>query len=279
MKLSIYEDGSDEAYLKMIKEFKNYVSTYNIWDEENAARTVYRNFRRCLAGAARDLWDQINEAVDEDNRDELSFDENLQELTSAILGDDALRNQKDSLKNTPKPDKMSVKQWINRIKNINSYLPLMQPNGRPFTEEDLIAEVISKNIPSAWIKDFKMFKLHLKTSIKEIISELTVIEEQIKPHPKTSQANSNGKHLKNPCRIHNGGHEWDDCRQNPKNQKEDGRTKHENNRRENGNGNSNNRLREEQRRTEGDGRTAQTMNRKFMSSVTVKRKEKIPKRS
>jgi hypothetical protein len=44
-KLSIYVDGSDEAYLKMIKEFKNYVNTYSIWDEENAARTVYRNFR------------------------------------------------------------------------------------------------------------------------------------------------------------------------------------------------------------------------------------------
>jgi len=165
------------------------------------------------------------------------------------------------LKNTPKPEKMSVKQWINRIKNINSYLPLMQPNGRPFTKEDLIAEVISKNIPNAWIKDFKMFKLHLKTSIKEIISELTVIEEQIKPHPKTSQANSNGKHLKNPCRIHNGGHEWDDCRQNPKNQKEDGRTKHENNWRGNGNGNSNSRLPEEQRRTEGDGKTTREQSR------------------
>ncbi len=56
-KLSIYVDGSDEAYLKMIKEFKNYVNTYSIWDEENAARTVYRNFRWCLTGAARDLWD------------------------------------------------------------------------------------------------------------------------------------------------------------------------------------------------------------------------------
>jgi len=156
--------------------------------------------------------------------DELSFDEHLQELTSAILGDDALRYQKDYLKNTPKPAKMSVKQWINRIKNINSYLPLMQPNGRPFTEEDLIAEVISKNIPNAWIKNFKMFKLHLKTSIKEIISKLTVIKEQIKPHPKTSQNNSNGKHLKNPCRIHNGGHEWEDCRKNPKNQKDNKNT-------------------------------------------------------
>jgi hypothetical protein len=105
--LSIYEDGSDEAYLKMIKVFRNYVNTYSIWDEENAARTVYHNFRRCLAGAARDLWDQINESEDEeDARDKLSFDEHLQELTSAILGDYALRNQKDYLKNTPKPDKM-----------------------------------------------------------------------------------------------------------------------------------------------------------------------------
>jgi hypothetical protein len=114
----------------MIKEFQNYVDTYSIWDEENAAHTVYRNFQRCLAEAARDLWDQINvlEEEEEEVRDELSFDNHLKELTSAILGDDALRNQKDYLKNTPKPDKISVKGWIRRIKNINSYLPLMQPN-------------------------------------------------------------------------------------------------------------------------------------------------------
>jgi hypothetical protein len=55
--------------------------------------------------------------------------------------------------------------------------------------------------------------------IKDIISKLTVIEEQIKTHPKTNQNNSNKKQLKNPCRLHNGGHEWDDCRKNPKNKK------------------------------------------------------------
>lgn len=216
--LSIYEDGSDEMYLKMIKEFQNYTETYDIWDQ--ATPHCVPNFRRCLAGAARDLWDQINVLEDENGvRDELTFDDHLQELTGAILGDDALRNQKDYLKNTPKPDKMSVKQWINRIKNINSYLPLMQPNCRSFSEEDLIAEVISKNIPAAWTKDFKMFKLPLKTSIKEIISGLTVIEEQIKPQPKTSQKNTNGKHLKIPCRLHHGNHEWEDCRKNPKKSK------------------------------------------------------------
>ncbi len=95
----------------------------------------------------------------------------------------------------------------------------MQPNGHSFTEEDLIAEVISKNIPAVWVKDFKMFKLHLKNKIKDIISELTVIEKQIKIHPKPNQDNPNKKQLKTPCKIHNGCHEWEDCRQNPQNQK------------------------------------------------------------
>jgi hypothetical protein len=35
------------------------------------------------------------------------------------------------------PDNMSVKQWINRILNINSYLPFMQRNAKAFTEEEL----------------------------------------------------------------------------------------------------------------------------------------------
>jgi hypothetical protein len=42
---------------------------------------------------------------EEEVRDELTFDNHLQELTSAILGDDAFQNQKDYLKNTPKPER------------------------------------------------------------------------------------------------------------------------------------------------------------------------------
>jgi len=198
------------------------IETYGIWDEENTARTIYRNFRRCLAGAARDLWDQVIE--EEEERDELTFEEHLNELTSAILGQDALRYQKDYLKNTPKPEKMFVKQWINRIKNINSYLPLMQEGGKSFTEEELIAKVISKNIPSAWVKDFRMFKLHLKTRIRDVLTDLTVMEEQVKTNLKPSNSDKK-QHLKNPCRIHNGGHEWDDCCQNPKNIKSDDQNK------------------------------------------------------
>ncbi|MFN9979187.1 MAG: hypothetical protein ACK53Y_04700, partial [bacterium] len=81
-KMNVYEDGNDEEYLRLIKEFQNYIDTYGIWDEENAARTIYRNFRSCLAGAARDLWDQVNVLEDDEERDELTFENHLKDLTS-----------------------------------------------------------------------------------------------------------------------------------------------------------------------------------------------------
>jgi hypothetical protein len=74
-KLNVYEDGSDEEFLKLVKEFNYYVDTYNIWNDEHAAHTIYKNFRRCLAGAARDLWDQIILDEEDQARDELTFQE------------------------------------------------------------------------------------------------------------------------------------------------------------------------------------------------------------
>jgi hypothetical protein len=39
-KLNIYEDGTDEEFLKLIKEFQNCVETYEIWNDEHAAHTI-----------------------------------------------------------------------------------------------------------------------------------------------------------------------------------------------------------------------------------------------
>jgi hypothetical protein len=130
----------------------------------------------------------------------------------------------------------------------------MDQDTRAFFEKELIAKVISKNIPSVWHIEYRLAKLHLKARIDDIISDLTLIEENIKTHPKSNQDKTNKKQLKNPCRLHNGNHEWDECRQNPKNQKEDGKNKNDNNRSRGRNGNIG-RTREEQRRTVRDGRT------------------------
>jgi hypothetical protein len=62
-------------------------------------KTMYRSFRQCLDGTARDLWDQINIInEEEEKRDELTFENYLWELTIEIVGLDAYRNQKEYLK-------------------------------------------------------------------------------------------------------------------------------------------------------------------------------------
>jgi len=220
--------------------------------ESDTTHTVYKNFHRCLAGAARDHWDLIN-IIDEDEvRDDITFQFHIHEFTTAILGSDAFRNQKDWWKSTPKPDNISVKQWINRLLDINSYLPLMQRNARAFSEEDLISEVISRNIPAVWMKDFELSKLHLQTEINEIMTDLTIIEARVKVQPKQSdKTHQNNKNLRNPCHLHHGSHEWDECLQNPKNQKTNDRNTTNNNNRNNRRPDGNNRSREEHRHTEG----------------------------
>jgi hypothetical protein len=150
---------------------------------------------------------------------------------------------------------MSVKQWINRLLNINSYLPLMQRNATAFSEEDLISEVISRNIPAVWMKDFELSKLHLQTDISEIMTDITIIEVRVKVKPKQSdKTHQNNKNLRNPCHLHHGSHEWDECHQNPNNQNTDDKNATNNNNRNNRRPDGNNRGRKEHRRTEGGGR-------------------------
>jgi hypothetical protein len=81
------ESMTYEEFLKLIKEFKNYVDTYNTWNAQTAAHTAYTNFCRCLAGAARDQWDLINAIEDDEVRDDITFQYHVRE--TVILGNNA----------------------------------------------------------------------------------------------------------------------------------------------------------------------------------------------
>jgi hypothetical protein len=264
VQLTMFDEGPDKQFLKLVKEFKNLIETYDLWNGQEGAALVYRYFRRCITGSARDLWDRICEE-EEEEQDELTFEAHLFELTSEILGADACQLQKDYLKKTRKPEKMSVKQWISRMRNINSYLPLMEQDAVVLTERELIAEVITPNLPKPWLTNFKLLELNRKTKIKDVLDKLVVMEENIKLEKKQSNQQGGNK-LKKPCRLHNGTHEWSECRQNPKNggggnnQQKNGQDQ-----KKGGNNNGNNRNREEQRNTEDDdnrNRGAQTRNRR-----------------
>jgi hypothetical protein len=257
VKLTVFEDGSDKQFLKLIKEFKNLIFTYDLWNKPDGSELLYRYFRRCIAGSARDLWDQVNKIEEDEERDELTFETHLWELTTEIIEEDAYQSQKDYLKKTHKPHKMPVKQWISRMKNINSYLPLMEQEASSLTEKELITKVITPNLPKAWLKDFKLLKLNCKAKIKEVLQELLVIEDYIKLEKKP-QTHQNGpdhnKILKNPCRLHNGNHKWADCRQNPKNSNNNQQhTNGQEQKRGSNNNNNQDHNREEQRSTGNNG--------------------------
>ncbi len=89
VKLAVFEDGTDEQFLKFVKEFSNMISTYDLWNKPNGNLLVYRSFQRCLAGSAQDLWDQVNVVDGEEERDELTFETHLWEFTLEISGEGA----------------------------------------------------------------------------------------------------------------------------------------------------------------------------------------------
>ncbi len=66
VQLTMFDEGPDKQFLKLIKEFRNLIETYDLWNGQEGAALVYRCFRRCITGSARDLWDRIREEEEEE---------------------------------------------------------------------------------------------------------------------------------------------------------------------------------------------------------------------
>ena len=217
-KIPIFEDQGDEVFLKLKREYQNLIDTYNLWEEPDANTLVYKDFRRCLQGTSRDTWDECLDEV-EDDRGQDHFETVLWLLTEKVLGTDALENQKKYLKTTPKPHNMSVKSWINRIKTINAYMLMMEEGASNFTERELIADVISENLPGTWKMPFRSQLLHKADRIANIMPQLQVFETDIKTHEENHKSEGNGSKRKteaggerNMCRLPgHKGHTWEDC--------------------------------------------------------------------
>ena len=60
VKVPLYDDGDEEAYLIMAKKFQNVVQDYDLLTKEGVAE-LYCKFQRCLKGDAQDTWDDLIE--------------------------------------------------------------------------------------------------------------------------------------------------------------------------------------------------------------------------
>ena len=118
----------------------------------------------------------------------------IAETSRAILGQLAYDNQIDYLRQTRKPKKMNVEEWIYRIKNINNYIPAIDSGEMPMMDRQLVREGVMQNIPQA-------MKFNLRTHcgdtltwdrVKEILTNIFT-EMNIR----TNQRNQRGKGNRN----------------------------------------------------------------------------------
>jgi hypothetical protein len=45
VKLMVFEDGTDEQFLKLVNEFRNMIKTYELCEQENGVKIIYQSFR------------------------------------------------------------------------------------------------------------------------------------------------------------------------------------------------------------------------------------------
>jgi NAD-dependent SIR2 family protein deacetylase len=70
----VYEDGTPEEILKLVKEFQNLIETYDLWciggTVAQSAVIIYADFCHCLIENARETWVII---VSNQTRNEAQF--------------------------------------------------------------------------------------------------------------------------------------------------------------------------------------------------------------
>eukprot|EP00957_Ditylum_brightwellii_P146690 11166290-Ditylum_brightwellii.AAC.1 len=111
-------------------------------------------------------------------RTPLTFTAHQDMLTSTILEEDAAELQEQYLKNTNKPFKLGVKEWIKRMQTINSYLPSMKTGRQRMTEQNLIKWCIAPNLPPRWPEKFALADGPYLTNMLVVLRRLKVIEER-----------------------------------------------------------------------------------------------------
>ena len=92
----------------------------------------------------------------------------MAQLVETLIDEDAYTTQKDYLSETKKPSNMPTKNWILRLKAINTYLPILNlsENVESFDEEGLV-KIITRNIPNSWKARFKMVNGHRSTTVAQ----------------------------------------------------------------------------------------------------------------
>ena len=137
-----FEDGSEEEFLIFERNSKQTIEDWEMTPQNDAygAKHLYTALRKSLSGNMLDEWLDITASRGMQAYN--WFKEDLWALTECQINKDYFCKQKKYLESTKKPRVMKSKEWINRLKVINNYLPQMQCRKRKYTDQELIEKII-----------------------------------------------------------------------------------------------------------------------------------------
>ena len=98
------------------------------------------------------------------------------------------------MRSTKKPIELKVRKWVQRIKTINTYLKLLDPNRTRLTDQQIVEHIIAPNIPQSWSKDFRLAKGHLSATTRDAVE---ILEEIKLAEPKEQKGSNKKRTVKN----------------------------------------------------------------------------------
>ena len=231
IEIESFDDGTEEQFLMFKRNLEQTIQDNELEpvDDGHGAKHLYTLVQKALSGNVLDKWNDISSA--RATKSYVNFQVDLWKLTDKQIDDDLVRQQKRYLENTKKPRKMTSKEWLNRIKVINNYLPRMK-NGQPkYSDEELVEKIVQDNIPDSWQEKFELLDGPKATNLRTVQLTLQKIErcENVENSKKVEKSDgknkkksgdsSGGQQRSNPCRKEGHNHDWKDCPDNWKNKK------------------------------------------------------------
>ena len=134
-----FREGSNEEFLALIQDFVDWTINYEL-NQDVHIDQVYKSFHNCIKGDPRNIWFSIIQDTPLP-RSQDSWQAHLELFVVEILPEGPTRKQLNYLKKTRKPKWFTSRQWLRRIRHINSLLPVMGKN-KP-SEEGIVKDVIT----------------------------------------------------------------------------------------------------------------------------------------
>jgi hypothetical protein len=181
-----FDTGTAEDWLEFLQSFKSLVQMKGWQQGAGVGPTIFRNLRILLQGTALSRFETHASTIGAQTvAHAFSCLDAMTSETFVLRPDKSIKKL---IRETKKPETLTVNHYINRLQVLNNYLSFLPGDISPLTSSE-IRDIIEENVPSHWKTKYENADLNLE-SIPELAGYFTRLEDLDRRREKsTSRAN------------------------------------------------------------------------------------------